>query len=62
MTLGNNVVDKKAIRRFQTLESDFNKIHKFKFDYSNTIYINSKTKIKVHCEQHGDFGYYLVHI
>ena len=32
-----------------------NKIHNFKFDYSNTNYLNSKTKIEIICPFHGSF-------
>lgn len=32
-----------------------NQIHNFKFDYSELIYVNSKTKIKIICNKHGMF-------
>ena len=32
-----------------------NKIHNFKYDYSKVEYINSKTKVKIICPQHGEF-------
>jgi len=31
------------------------KTHKDKFDYSKSVYVNSKTKIKVICQNHGEF-------
>lgn len=32
-----------------------NKIHNNKYDYSNVIYINSKTVVKIVCPDHGEF-------
>ena len=32
-----------------------NKLHKGKYDYSNTIYTNCKDKIKIECKKHGVF-------
>lgn len=32
-----------------------NEIHEYKYDYSNLIYINSKTKISIICPLHGTF-------
>ena len=32
-----------------------NKVHKNKYDYSESIYIVSKKKIKIICPDHGDF-------
>jgi very-short-patch-repair endonuclease len=32
-----------------------NKIHNFKYDYSQTIYENSKNKVKIICPEHGIF-------
>lgn len=31
------------------------RIHKNKYDYSHTIYINNRTKIKILCRKHGEF-------
>lgn len=31
------------------------KIHDFKYDYSESIYVNSTVKIKIKCHQHGNF-------
>lgn len=33
----------------------FNEIHENKYDYSNTVYINSYSKIKIRCPVHGEF-------
>ena len=41
--------------RFKTLESDFNKIHNFKYDYSKVVYLNMKSSIKIICPIHGEF-------
>ncbi len=41
-----------------TIEEFTNKanlIHKNKYDYSNSEYINSKTKVKINCPIHGEF-------
>lgn len=39
-------------------------IHEERYDYTNTVYINSKTKVKVICQEHGQFeqlpGHHLV--
>src|SRR3990167_7438698 len=32
-----------------------NKIHNYKYDYSEVAYLNSKTKIKIICKEHGIF-------
>jgi len=32
-----------------------NLIHKDKYSYNNSVYINNSTKIKVSCPVHGDF-------
>ena len=32
-----------------------NKIHNFKYDYSESVYINSRTRIKIICPEHGYF-------
>ena len=31
------------------------KIHKNKYDYSLTVYVNNKTKVKIICPEHGVF-------
>lgn len=55
MTLSPLVTKEVAIIRFQTLESDFNKIHNFKYDYSKVVYLNIKSNIKIICPIHGEF-------
>ena len=42
--------------RFKTLESDFNKIHNFKYDYSKAIYRGIKQHITICCPSHGEFS------
>ena len=32
-----------------------NKIHNFKYDYSNVVYVNNTTKVIINCSEHGDF-------
>ena len=46
----------RSLKRFYTAESDFNKVHKFKYDYSNTIYNGFKENINVLCKEHGEFS------
>jgi hypothetical protein len=48
-----NTKDKRAIKRFESLESDFNLIHNSFYDYSISIYKNSKTKFEYTCPKHG---------
>lgn len=55
MVLGEQVTDKKAVKRFQTLEAEFNNTHNFRYDYRESIYINMVTKIKIVCPDHGIF-------
>jgi hypothetical protein len=47
------ITDKRAIKRFETLESEFNQIHNYFYDYSISLYKNSKTKFKYICPKHG---------
>jgi len=54
MKLG-DVTDPRTIKRFQTLEHDFNAVHDNKYCYSLTEYINAKTKVNIICEKHGPF-------
>lgn len=56
MTLSPLVTKEVAKIRFQTLESDFNKIHNFKYDYSKVVYLNMKSNIKIICPIHGEFA------
>ena len=53
MKLDKNVTDKRVIKRFKTLEKEFNNIHNNYFDYSMSIYVDSKTKFKFKCPKHG---------
>ena len=53
MTLHQDVTSKQAIESFRTLEDRFREIHNNKYDYSKSIYINTKTKIEVSCKKHG---------
>lgn len=32
-----------------------NQVHNFKYNYKNTIFINTRTKLKILCELHGEF-------
>lgn len=32
-----------------------NKVHKYKYDYTEAVYINNKTKLCIHCPVHGTF-------
>lgn len=53
LKLHSDITDKRAIKRFKTLESEFNRIHNNFYDYSISIYKNSKTKFKYICPKHG---------
>jgi len=48
-----DINDKRAIKRFESLETDFNRIHNNFYDYSISVYKNSKTKFKYICPKHG---------
>jgi len=54
MILGENVRPQTK-KSFETLEEDFNKVHNFKYNYENFVYINGATKSKITCKIHGDF-------
>lgn len=49
----------KCSKKHKYSDSEFkeiaNEIHEYKYDYSNSIYINSKTKISIICALHGVF-------
>lgn len=53
MKLHQDVTDKKAIRRFENLEFEFNRVHNNFYDYSISIYKNSKSQFKYICPKHG---------
>lgn len=55
MQLHPDVTNKKALRRFETLEADFQRIHKRKYDYSKTFYKTTNAPITIICKQHGEF-------
>lgn len=40
----------------QTFIDKANKLHNYKYDYSETIYINSRTSVKIICKIHGAFA------
>lgn len=39
----------------EEFEAKANKVHNFKYDYSETEYVNNHTKIKIRCKEHGIF-------
>ena len=43
------------IKPFSEIVVNFRKVHGDKYDYSQAIYINAKTKIKIICPAHGEF-------
>ena len=45
----------RMLNRFLTIETDFNKTHNNKYDYSNSIYTGFKNNIDVKCPLHGVF-------
>lgn len=53
MKLDPDITDKRAIKRFETLESDLNEMHNGFYDYSISIYKNRHTKFKYICPKHG---------
>ena len=54
MKLSNKVTSTKTIKRYKVLEDQFNKIHNFKYDYSNTIFYGFKHNITYLCPEHGE--------
>lgn len=44
-----------GIQRFKTLENDFNTIHRNKYNYDGSIFVNMLTKIQITCPEHGVF-------
>lgn len=46
---------KRAEKTFKGLEQYYNKIHDNKYDYSKSVYKNSKTKMIIICPIHGEF-------
>ena len=46
---------KKSKKFFNTLEEKLYSIHGDKYSFDESIYINSKTRIKVICKEHGEF-------
>ena len=47
--------DKNKRERLEQCLIDFNKKHNYKYDYSNSIYIDAHTKIEIKCPIHGIF-------
>lgn len=43
------------IKPFSEIVVNFRKVHGDKYDYSQAVYINAKTKIKIICPLHGEF-------
>jgi hypothetical protein len=52
MKIHESVTDKRSIKRFKSLELEFNKIYNNYYDYSMSLYVNSKTKFKYRCPKH----------
>lgn len=46
----------RLLRLWEEILEDFNKIHNFKFDYSEVIYINMRTNISIICPVHGVYN------
>ena len=53
MRLGENVTSYRVIESYKELPNRLEKVHNNKYDYSKSIYINTKTKIEVSCKKHG---------
>jgi len=52
-----NLKNKRQSHAFTTQEFIFqaNKVHSNKYNYSDVVYINAHTKVKIGCEKHGPF-------
>jgi hypothetical protein len=50
-----DIQDARAMRKFESLEEDFHKVHKSKYDYSNVIYLKGRLKVDMVCSEHGAF-------
>ena len=55
MKLHKDVTNKRTIKRFQTLEEDFRKVHGDKYDYSKVIYKGATSEVTITCPIHGNF-------
>lgn len=53
-----------SINKTEYFINQSKEIHLNKYDYSNTVYINSNVKVKINCKEHGEFeqlpGHHLV--
>ena len=48
-----NITDNRLLKKLETLESELNTKHNFKYDYSKSIFISYKEKIEIVCKNHG---------
>jgi len=48
-------VNQNQTKDIETFIKEANKTHNFKYDYSNSIYVNAATKLKIICPIHGEF-------
>lgn len=55
MQLHSSVTNLGSLKAFSTLEKKFNIRHNNKYDYTKSIYVNSRTPIIITCPIHGDF-------
>lgn len=55
MVINPTKTHKSSIKRFSTLEEDYNKIHNNKYDYSRAVYNGDSEKIAIICPVHGEF-------
>ncbi len=55
MVINPTKTHKSSIKRFSTLEEDYNKIHNNKYDYSRAVYNGDSEKITIICPVHGEF-------
>jgi hypothetical protein len=53
MKISDSIKSTKSIKRFVLLEDQFNKMHSFKYDYSDTVYCGMKENITYKCPKHG---------
>lgn len=47
--------EEKRIQFEQELKEKGKQLHNNKYDYSNVVYVNSRTKVKIICPKHGEF-------
>lgn len=52
---GNKIKNKERTKTIEWFKKEANKIHKNKYDYSNSVYISNKALLLITCIKHGEF-------